>query len=132
MTLRSVNKGWHWLFKSTLYRMRNRACSGKLGMNIDTTSRTSFYLACILGLWAGPQTPFYLAGHKLLFNMGMGPIYHGVGLIIPVLSYNGSLTISPTSCAKLMPDIELFCRYIRASVIELEIAAVNKQQSTRL
>jgi len=80
----------------------------------------------------GPQTPFYLAGHKLLFNMGMGPIYHGVGLIIPVLSYNGSLTISPTSCAKLMPDIELFCRYIRASVIELEIAAVNKQQSTRL
>lgn len=78
----------------------------------------------------GPQTPFYLAGHKLLFNMGMGPIYQGVGLIIPVLSYNGSLTISPTSCAKLMPDIELFCRYIRESVNELEIAAVNKQPST--
>jgi len=80
----------------------------------------------------GPQTPFYLAGHKLLFTMGMGPIYDGVGLIIPVLSYNGTLTISPTSCAKLMPDIELFCRYIRESVNELEMAAVNIRQATTL
>ena len=77
----------------------------------------------------GPQTPFYLAGHKLLFNMGMGPIYDGVGLIIPVLSYNGTLTISPTSCAKLMPDIELFCCYIRESVNELELAVSKKIQS---
>ena len=77
----------------------------------------------------GPQNPFYLAGHKLLFNMGMGPIYDGVGLIIPVLSYNGTLTISPTSCAKLMPDIALFCHYIRESVDELERAAANKRQA---
>jgi len=75
----------------------------------------------------GPQTPLYLAGHKLLFNMGMGPIYDGVGLIIPVLSYNGTLTISPTSCAKLMPDIELFCRYIRESANELELAASKER-----
>jgi WS/DGAT/MGAT family acyltransferase len=80
----------------------------------------------------GPQKPFYLAGHKLLFNMGMGPIYDGVGLIIPVLSYNSTLTISPTSCAKLMPDIELFCGYIRESVDELEMIAVNKRQTNTL
>jgi WS/DGAT/MGAT family acyltransferase len=77
----------------------------------------------------GPQSPLYLGGHKLLVNMGMGPIYNGVGLIIPVLSYNGTLTISPTSCAKLMPDIELFCRYIRESVNELELVASKKTQS---
>ena len=64
-----------------------------------------------------------------MFNMGMGPIYDGVGLIIPVLSYNGTLTISPTSCAKLMPDIALFCHYIRESVDELERAAANKRQA---
>ena len=80
----------------------------------------------------GPPTPFYLAGHKLLFNMGMGPIYQGVGLFIAVLSYNGTLTISPTSCAKLMPDIELFCRYIKESVDELERAAANKIQAETL
>jgi hypothetical protein len=64
--------------------------------------------------------------------MGMGPIYDGVGLIIPVLSYNSTLTISPTSCAKLMPDSELFCGYIRESVDELEMIAVNKRQTNTL
>lgn len=73
----------------------------------------------------GPQVPLYLAGHKLLFNMGTGPIYDGTGLIIPVLSYNGTLSISPTSCAKLMPDIELFTRYIRESANELEAAVMD-------
>jgi hypothetical protein len=40
-----------------------------------------------------------------------------------------TLTISPTSCAKLMPDIELFCRYIKESVHERERAAANKRQA---
>jgi WS/DGAT/MGAT family acyltransferase len=75
----------------------------------------------------GPQVPLYLAGHKLLFNMGTGPIHDGAGLIIPVLSYNGTLSFSPTSCAKMMPDIALFTRYIHDSADELE-AAINKSQ----
>lgn len=74
----------------------------------------------------GPQKQLYLAGHKLIYTMGTGPICDGAGLIIPVLSYNGSLTISPTSCEKLMPDIEVFCRYIRESANELELAALEK------
>jgi WS/DGAT/MGAT family acyltransferase len=79
----------------------------------------------------GPQTPLYLAGHKLIYTMGTGPICDGAGLIIPVLSYNGTLTISPTSCEKLMPDIELFCRYIRESANELELAALEKVQADK-
>jgi diacylglycerol O-acyltransferase len=58
--------------------------------------------------------------------MGTGPIYDGAGLIIPVLRYNGTLSISPTSCGSLMPDIELFTRYIRDSANEIE-AAVDKK-----
>ena len=77
----------------------------------------------------GPQTPLYLAGHKLIYTMGTGPVYDGVGLIIPILSYNGFLTISPTSCEKLMPDIEVFCRYIRESASELELAAFKEMQA---
>jgi len=74
----------------------------------------------------GSQVPLYLAGHKLLFNMGTGPIYDGTGLIIPVLSYNGTLSICPTSCAKIMPDIELFTRYVRESANELELTALEE------
>jgi diacylglycerol O-acyltransferase len=76
----------------------------------------------------GPQIPLYLAGHKLLYTMGTGPIYDGAGLIIPVLSYNGNLTFSPTSGEKIMPDIEVLCHYIRESANELELAALEKMQ----
>jgi diacylglycerol O-acyltransferase len=79
----------------------------------------------------GPQIPLYLAGHKLIYTMGTGPIYDGAGLIIPVLSYNGNLTLSPTSCEKIMPDIEVFCRYIRESANELELAALEKVQADK-
>ena len=74
----------------------------------------------------GPQFPIYLGGHKMLAMCGMAPIIDGMGLIITIFSYNGFVTISPTSCAKTMPDIDLFTRYIRESANELE-AAILKQ-----
>ena len=77
----------------------------------------------------GPQFPLYLNGHKLLSIKGMAPIIDGMGLIITVLSYNGLLTISSTSDAKTMPDIDQFSRYIRDAVEELE-TAIQKRQKT--
>tara|TARA_R110002167_G_scaffold15784_10_gene62728 strand:- start:3040 stop:4485 length:1446 start_codon:yes stop_codon:yes gene_type:complete len=74
----------------------------------------------------GPQIPIYLAGHKLIVNMGTAPIFDGMGLIIPICSYNGVLTISPTSAANLMPDLDDFTRYIRESANELEVAVQEK------
>jgi len=74
----------------------------------------------------GPQIPIYLAGHKLVVNMGTAPIFDGMGLIIPICSYNGTLSISPTSSANLMPDLDMFARYIRESANELELAVMEK------
>jgi diacylglycerol O-acyltransferase / wax synthase len=74
----------------------------------------------------GPQIPVYLAGHKLLASMGTAPIFDGMGLIMPICSYNGQLSISPTSSANLMPDLDLFTRYIRESANEMEIAVAEK------
>ena len=50
----------------------------------------------------------------------MAPIIDGMGLIITVLSYDGNITISPTSDANSMPDINTFTTYIRESANELE------------
>ncbi len=80
----------------------------------------------------GPQFPLYLNGHKLLAIMGMAPIIDGMGLIITVLSYNGLLTISPTSDAKSMPDIDKFSRYIRESANELEAAILNREKKAEV
>ena len=68
----------------------------------------------------GPQIPLYMNGRLMLANMGMAPIFDGMGLIIPVLSYNGVLSFSPTTAANIMPDVDLFTKYLRESANTLE------------
>lgn len=80
----------------------------------------------------GPQVPLYMAGHKQHANMGTAPIMDGMGLIIPVVSYNGTLSISPTSATNIIPDMDIFTRYIRESANELEAAALKKLHEKNL
>jgi WS/DGAT/MGAT family acyltransferase len=68
----------------------------------------------------GPQVPLYMNGKKMLAHMGMAPIFDGMGLILPIFSYNGVLSISPTTAANIMPDVDLFARYLRESANTLE------------
>jgi diacylglycerol O-acyltransferase len=49
-----------------------------------------------------------------------------MGLSMPICSYNGILSISPTSSVNLIPDLDVFTRYIRESAIELELAIQEK------
>ncbi len=79
----------------------------------------------------GPQLPLYLGGHKLIAMMGMAPIIDGMGLIITILSYNGLVTISPTSDANSMPDIDRFARYLRESANELEAAVLAMAEAEK-
>lgn len=77
----------------------------------------------------GPQLPIYLNGQKLHSIMGMAPIIDGMGLIITVLSYNGNITISPTSDIKSMPDLDIFSDYIleEANALEADIIKYEKK-----
>lgn len=68
----------------------------------------------------GPQIPLYLGGKKINSIMAAAPIIDGMGLIISVLSYNGNITISPTSDKKSMPDLNLFSDFVLQSANELE------------
>jgi WS/DGAT/MGAT family acyltransferase len=76
----------------------------------------------------GPQVDMYMAGHKLLALMGMAPLIDGMGLLITVLSYNGVLSISPTSSPAVMPDLDVFTRNLRESANELEAAVLPQQE----
>lgn len=77
----------------------------------------------------GPQVPIYLHGNKMHSIMGMAPIIDSMGLIITVLSYNGNITISPTSDIKSMPDLDTFSDYIleEANALEKDILAFEKK-----
>ena len=77
---------------------------------------------CVITNVPGPQMDLYMAGHKLLATMGMAPLVDGMGLLITVLSYNGVLSISPISSPAVMPDLDVFARYLRESANELEAA----------
>lgn len=70
----------------------------------------------------GPQIPLYLAGGQLLAHYGTAPIFDGVGLIMPVFSYNGTLSISANSCPELLEDARALTRLIELSLVELEDA----------
>jgi WS/DGAT/MGAT family acyltransferase len=76
----------------------------------------------------GPQIDMYMAGHKLLALMGMAPLIDGMGLLITVLSYNGVLSISPTSSPAVMPDLDVFTRNLRESANELEAAVLPHRE----
>jgi WS/DGAT/MGAT family acyltransferase len=76
----------------------------------------------------GPKMDMYMAGHKLLALMGMAPLIDGMGLLITVLSYNGVLSISPTSSPAVMPDLDVFTRNLRESANELEAAILPHRE----
>lgn len=84
---------------------------------------------CVITNVPGPQMDMYMAGHKLLATMGMAPLVDGMGLLITVLSYNGVLSISPTSSPSVMPDMDDFSRFLREAANELEAAVIPDRES---
>lgn len=71
----------------------------------------------------GPPIPLYVGGAPLLAHMGAGPIFDGMGLILPVFSYAGKLAIGVSCCREIMPDPDLFTALLADSLRQLEAAA---------
>ena len=67
----------------------------------------------------GPQEPLFFSSAPLVAALGIGPITQGMGLIFPVLSYCGRLTISFTSCREIIPDPDFFEACIDTSFTDL-------------
>ena len=55
---------------------------------------------------------------------GLGPIFDGMGLIFPVLSYDGKIFVSVTSCREMLPDPEFFSECLQESYDELKGATI--------
>jgi diacylglycerol O-acyltransferase len=53
----------------------------------------------------GPQVPLYFLGAEIKAMYPLGPIFHGSGLNITVMSLNGKLDIGIISCPELLPDL---------------------------
>ncbi len=53
----------------------------------------------------GPQIPLYFLGAQVKAMYPLGPIFHGSGLNITVMSLNGTLDVGLISCPELLPDL---------------------------
>ncbi|OBI79516.1 WS/DGAT/MGAT family O-acyltransferase [Mycobacterium asiaticum] len=53
----------------------------------------------------GPQISLYLLGCEVKAMYPLGPIFHGSGLNITVMSLNGRLDIGLIACPELLPDL---------------------------
>jgi len=53
----------------------------------------------------GPQIPLYYMGSEVKAMYPIGPVFHGAGLNITVMSLNGKLDVGIVSCPELLPDL---------------------------
>jgi hypothetical protein len=67
----------------------------------------------------GPQLPLYLAGARLLAYYPVSIVTHGLALNITIVSYNGSLDFGLVACARAMPNLRQFAKYLQDAHREL-------------
>jgi len=101
------------------------ALAARLYTELGLANQMNVPFNCVITNVPGPQVPLYSAGARLVTQFGLGPIFDGMGLIFPVLSYCGQITISVTSCRKMMPDPEFFGECLQASYDELREATIG-------
>jgi diacylglycerol O-acyltransferase / wax synthase len=53
----------------------------------------------------GPQTPLYFLGNEVKAMYPLGPVFHGSGLNITVMSLTGTLNVGLIACPELVPDL---------------------------
>jgi hypothetical protein len=53
----------------------------------------------------GPQGPLYMLGCEVKAMYPLGPIFHGSGLNMTVMSLSGKLDVGIVSCPELLPDL---------------------------
>jgi len=78
----------------------------------------------------GPQTPFYLAGARMLTYWPLSIVEHGLGLNITLESYCGSLDFGLIAARKAVPDVRSIARGLLAAHEELKALALD-ERSTR-
>ncbi len=78
---------------------------------------------CVITNVPGPQIPLYSLGSKLVAQIGYGPIFDGMGLLLAIFSYNGTISIGVSSCRRIMPDIADFVSFLKDALAELAAAA---------
>ncbi len=97
--------------------------AARLYTRLGLANRVKPFLNTVITNVPGPQVPLYFTGAKMVGLYGMGPVMDGMGLIHPVFSFSGRISISVTACRDQMPDPGFYAECLQASFDELLAAA---------
>jgi WS/DGAT/MGAT family acyltransferase len=100
--------------------------AARLYTNLGLANRITPIFNTVITNIPGPQVPLYMTGARLVTQFGLGPILDGMGIIHPVFSYCGEITISFTSCREMIPDPAFYAECIQESFEELKAATEGK------
>lgn len=103
-----------------------QAFLGRLYSKSDISTNMQSIFNLVVTNIPGPQIPLYFDGFELSEQYGMAPVADGIGLILVVMSYNGSVGIGVTACREIMPDADRFAQYLDFALYELE-AVIDKE-----
>ncbi len=93
--------------------------AARLYTRLGLANNVSPFLNTVVTNVPGPQIPLYFTGARMVSLYGLGPVMDGMGLIHPVFSYNGQISISFTSCRQMLPDPEFYGDCLQESFDEL-------------
>jgi diacylglycerol O-acyltransferase len=107
----SVAKQHSSAIKATLLQDWSQfAAPAVFGMAMRAYARTSLTKTMpvhnlVVSNVPGPQVPLYFLGSEVKAMYPLGPIFHGSGLNITVMSLTGKLDIGIIACPELLPDL---------------------------
>jgi len=92
---------------------------------LGLANRVRPFLNTVITNVPGPQVPLYFTGARIVGLFGMGPVMDGMGIIHPVFSFSGRISISVTACRDMLPDPGFYARCLQESFDELLEAATK-------
>jgi diacylglycerol O-acyltransferase len=80
----------------------------------------------------GPPVPLYFMGAQILALYPLGPVFHGAGLNITVMSNYGHLHVGLIACRESMPDVDDLVQRFPAELAALKAAVAADKAVTPL
>ncbi len=78
----------------------------------------------------GPPVPLYFMGARIEGLYPLGPVFHGAGLNITVMSNNGRVGVGVIACRESMPDVDDLARRFPAELERLRAAVAELSPPT--
>ncbi|MDP2774016.1 MAG: WS/DGAT domain-containing protein, partial [Nocardioides sp.] len=78
----------------------------------------------------GPPIPLYFMGAQILGLYPLGPVFHGAGVNITVMSNNGQVHVGVIACRESMPDVDALVRHFPTELSKLKESVRAREAAT--